>query len=246
MTSSPQSLIAEIIDWGKTIGGALVVYFTVTTVAFAQYNIPSESMVPTLEAGDRIIVSKFAYGYSRHSLPLNLGAALPASAQRLFARMPTRGDVIVFVHPRDGKVMVKRLIGLPGDEIAVRKGALWINGAPASLTEAQAAGRVTQDDAYEPASRREETLPGGVRHTIHLLVDGEGALNNFGPYRVPEGRLFFMGDNRDNSLDSRWAGMGAAPIENVVGRVETVIFAPRRCGAQQTGCRSRWLAPMHD
>ncbi|MEJ0060718.1 MAG: signal peptidase I [Terricaulis sp.] len=233
----------EIIGWAKTIVAAFLTYCAITTVAYANYAIPSESMVPTLEVGDRLVVSKFAYGYSRHSLPFNIGALMPPSEHRLLERMPARGDVIVFVHPRDGRTMIKRLVGLPGDVIEVRGGRLSINGVDLPSTAPVSLLRQRYRSGLELATRREETLPGDVRHIVHEFA-GENPLDNFGPYRVPAGALFFMGDNRDNSLDSRWAGMGVVPIEDLIGRAETVYYAPRRCA--DTACHARWLRPMHD
>lgn len=236
----------EAVEWVKTAAGALLAYMAFTTVAFAQYRIPSESMVPHIEVGDRVAVSKFAYGYSRFSLPFG-GAALPAAEHRLFETMPERGDVVVFIHPISGETMIKRLIGLPGDVIEMRDGTLLINGAAVETTERHLLMRAAHPRGREWAQRYEETLPGGLTHAAHNLTDA-APLDNFGPYRVPERQLFFMGDNRDNSLDSRWDGMGTAPIENLIGRAELVVAtAISRC--EQDGTVScpmdRWLRPLH-
>ncbi len=238
---------AEIIDWLKTLAWIIPAYLVFTTAAFANYSIPSESMVPTLEVGDRVVVSKWAYGYSRHSLPLNAGALLPPSDHRFLEQQPRRGDVVVFIHPQDGRVMIKRLIGLPGDRIALRGGALWINGAPAETSEGHSLVRRAHEQGLESAIRYEETLPGGLRHAVHQFPDG-AIYDEFGPYVVPEGYYFFMGDNRDNSLDSRWAGMGPVPFENLIGRAETVYFAARFCNrATGVTCpQPRWFRPLHD
>src|SRR5689334_17854165 len=104
----------DALEWAKTIASAFAVYIVFTTVAFANYSIPSESMVPHLEVGDRVVISKFAYGYSRYSLPFDLGRFLPVSAHRLFENYPRRGDVVVFIHPQSGITLIKRAIGLPG------------------------------------------------------------------------------------------------------------------------------------
>lgn len=240
----PTPLWDEIISWLKTIATAFFGYCAFTTVAFAHYAIPSESMVPTLEVGDRLVASKFAYGYSRHSLPLGMSALLPASDHRLFEHLPARGDVVVFAHPYDGRAIVKRVVGLPGDVIEVRDGRLSINGIETPSTEPVALVRVRHNARLERATRREETLPGPLRHAVHEFAT-PNPLDDFGPYRVPDRHVFFMGDNRDNSLDSRWIGTGAVPIENLIGRAETVYFAPRRCD-DRTSCRARWLRPMHD
>lgn len=236
---------AEILEWARVAAGAVLTYLTFTTVAFAQYEIPSESMVPHLEVGDRVTVSKFAYGYSRYSLPLDLGAFLPASGRRLFGRTPHRGDVAVFVHPHTGVTMIKRIVGLPGDVIEVRDGELWINSTHAEISAPQLLIRAAHPYGREWAQRREERLPGGASHSVINLTDG-GRFDAFGPYTVPEGHVFAMGDNRDNSLDSRWDGMGPVPMENLIGRAELVYYA--------SGCRhdpavacpmQRWLKPLH-
>lgn len=235
----------EAIEWVKTAAGTLLAYVAFTTVAFAQYRIPSESMVPHIEVGDRVAVSKFAYGYSRYSLPF--GAALPAAEHRLFETMPARGDVVVFIHPVSGETMIKRLIGLPGDVIEMRDGVLTINGVAVETTERHLLMRAAYPNAREWAERYEETLPGGVTHAAHNFSD-TAPLDNFGPYRVPERQLFFMGDNRDNSLDSRWDGMGVVPIENLIGRAELVVAtAISRCEQDATvSCTmDRWLRPLH-
>ena len=114
----------DAVEWAKTIVAAFGAYVVFTTVAFANYRIPSESMVPHLEVGDRVVVSKFAYGYSRYSLPFDLGRFLPASTHRLFESFPRRGDVVVFIHPISGETLIKRAIGLPGDTIEMRDGYL--------------------------------------------------------------------------------------------------------------------------
>ncbi|MET0182404.1 MAG: signal peptidase I, partial [Caulobacterales bacterium] len=163
----------EIADWAKTLAWVIPTYLIFTTVAFANYSIPSESMVPTLQVGDRVVVSKFAYGYSRHSLPLNLGSLMPTGDRRLFQSMPKRGDVIVFINAKDNnKVMIKRLIGLPGDRITVRNGVLRINGETARLSEGVRFVREAYQEGPEDVTAFEETLPGGVRHKIHEFPQG--------------------------------------------------------------------------
>jgi signal peptidase I len=204
-------------------------------------------MVPHLEVGDRVVVSKFAYGYSRHSLPLNAGLLLPSSEHRLFESLPRRGDVVVFVHPHSGETIIKRAAGLPGDTIEVRDGALWINGEAAATTEpVRLMRRVYPEGGREWAERSEEQLPDGYLHAIHNLTDG-GPLDQFGPYVVPEGHIFMMGDNRDNSGDSRWGGMGPVPMENLIGRAEVVYATRGLCGRDHTvACpMDRWMQPLH-
>ncbi|KAF0182000.1 MAG: signal peptidase I [Hyphomonadaceae bacterium] len=230
-----QRLLGEAREFARFLLVAAPAYLAFTTVAFAAYHIPSESMVPALEVGDRVAVSKFAYGYSRESLPLNIGALLPSSNTRFLGQTPRRGDVIVFKHPLEDKVMIKRLIGLPGDEIAVRNGVLLVNGVEEQRSDGETLVRVAHGGALEQATRYRETLPdtkgAPVTHAIHEFSDSE-LLDDFGPYVVPAGNIFAMGDNRDNSLDSRWAGMGPVPMENLIGRAETVYFAMPRFGRQ--------------
>lgn len=246
MSDARQRWRGEVLEWIKTAAGALIAYLAFTTVAFAQYRIPSESMVPHIEVGDRVAVSKFAYGYSRYSLPFG-ASLLPHSDTRLFGSMPRRGDVIVFIHPRTGDVMIKRLIGLPGDVIELHEGVLTINARAVETTRPQLLVRAAHDRGREWAQRYEETLPDGLTHTTHNLTD-TGALDNFGPYTVPAGHVFAMGDNRDNSLDSRWDGMGAVPIENLIGRAEiTYATGFSSCGRDPTvTCpMQRWMRPLH-
>ena len=239
------NFVAELTDWVRTIGVAFLAYFAFATAAFAQYHIPSESMAPTLEVGDRVVVSKYAYGYSRNSLPLGIGRFLPASHSRLFAHLPERGDVVVFVHPQSGETIIKRLIGLPGDEIMVRNGLVTINGQPAEQSEGQLIIRRAEGKGLEEAVLHEEALPEGRLHPIHQFPQGN-ALDNFGPYIVPEGEVFMMGDNRNNSLDSRWAGMGPVPMENLIGRAELVVATAPGCRQENAPCRDRWLHDLHD
>ncbi|MGE0047145.1 MAG: signal peptidase I [Hyphomonadaceae bacterium] len=242
---TPRTWWSEALDWLRSALYFVPLYFVFTTAAFGNYVIPSESMVPALEVGDRVIVSKFAYGYSRYSLPLGIGQVLPASTQRLFAQAPERGDVVVFRHPRTGVTMIKRLVGLPGDTIMVRAGRLIVNGAPVALTASRTRVREAHQAGLESFTQSEETLPNGVRHLIHELPRAN-ALDDFGPITIPAGHYFMMGDNRDNSLDSRWSGMGLVPAENLIGRAETVYFAAPRCNRADCPERQRFLRPFHD
>jgi signal peptidase I len=199
-----------------------VFVFLVTTFGFQAYSIPSGSMESTLLVGDRIIVTKYAYGYSRYSSPLG---SLPISG-RIFASQPKRGDVVVFRLPRDPSIVyVKRVIGLPGDTVQLRAGVLYVNGRgiPKKFI-----GEF-EGDGQERSARValfEETLPNGARYNV-LDAAPADALDNTSVFRVPAGKLFMLGDNRDNSADSRLpgdTGVGFVPIENVVGRAD-LIFA---------------------
>jgi signal peptidase I len=194
------------------------------TVAAEAYYVPSGSMQPTLLIGDELVVSKFSYGYSRYSLPFGIG---PSRPERLFGRMPQRGDVVVFRLPSDpSQTYVKRVVGLPGDRLQMRDGRLWINGTMLPLRR-EGNGRVEMEDGgSELAAREIETLPGGREHPIFKFED-TGELDNTEVFEVTAGHLFVMGDNRDDSADSRLSpqagGVGLVPVENLVGRVDVVL-----------------------
>jgi signal peptidase I len=212
---------AGIVETVKTIVYAIVIALGIRTVAFEPFNIPSGSMIPTLLVGDYLFVSKYSFGYSRYSLPLSL----PLFSGRIFFHMPQRGDVAVFKLPRDNSTdYIKRLIGLPGDRIQMIHGQLYINGAVVS--RAQAGDYVAEGDGPQMLLRRyQETLPGGRQHYILKMSDDQ-PLDNTQEYKVPEGYVFAMGDNRDNSLDSRVLNaVGFVPLENLVGRAEFIFFS---------------------
>jgi len=209
-------------DFIKTIFYAGLIAIGVRTVAYEPFNIPSGSMIPTLLIGDYLFVSKFSYGYSRYSLPFGLDLF----DERVWFTAPERGDVAVFKLPTNPKVdYIKRIVGLPGDRIQVKGGILHING------EAVKRERIEDyviHDAWGNATRLAqyvETLPGGVKHPIIEVTDN-GTLDNTSVYTVPPGHYFMMGDNRDNSQDSRVLGaVGFVPVENFVGRAEFLFFS---------------------
>jgi signal peptidase I len=225
----------------KTVVYALLIAGIFRTVFFQPFWIPSGSLKDTLLIGDFLFVNKMAYGYSRYSCPMDL---CPFSG-RILAKMPKRGDVVVFHHPVNGEDYIKRLIGLPGDTVQVRNGLLYINGTP---VKEEPAGVFTEQLAPQgplggmprcentpvvrggacTKTRYRETLPGGVTHDI-LKITNQGYANNTEVYTVPAGEFFFMGDNRDNSEDSRFAqaegGVGFVPFENLIGRADRVIFS---------------------
>jgi signal peptidase I len=212
-----------IVETVKTIVYAGVIAILIRTVAYEPFNIPSASMVPTLLVGDYLFVSKFSYGYSHYSLPFSL----PLFPGRVFANLPQRGDVVVFKLPRDGKTdYIKRLIGLPGDRIQMIGGILHVNGEPVTRTRiADYIDRLSNGSVMAFAQYNEQ-LPGGKAHHIIEQLGDQGPLDNTGIFVVPPGYYFMMGDNRDNSLDSRVpTEVGFVPFENLIGRAEFLFFS---------------------
>ncbi len=210
----------------KVIVQALVIALVIRTFLFQPFNIPSSSLVPTLLVGDYLFVSKYSYGYSKHSIPMSP----PLFSGRIFAAEPKRGDIAVFKLPRDPSIdYIKRVIGLPGDRIQMIDGILNINGQPVPKQKLSSkeinAGAGYQDQA----TYYRETLPNGVSYTIQELEKfGNKLGRNTSVYVVPEGHFFMMGDNRDNSLDSRdmsSQGVGYVPFDNFVGRAELIFFS---------------------
>jgi signal peptidase I len=215
----------EFVDTVRTAGWGLLIALVLRIFIFQPYTIPSSSMEPGLRTGDYVIVSKFSYGWSRASVPFDP----PLPAGRLLERSPHRGDVIVFRLPRDPQVVyVKRLIGLPGDRVQVSAGQVFVNGKaipqhPLGFTEdPEAPGR--------RVLRVAEPRTDGRTYVTYVGPPG-GEADNTGVYVVPAGHFFFMGDNRDNSLDSRWppaeGGVGYVPAENLIGKVDVVMMSWR-------------------
>lgn len=217
-------LLRRLLGWLMEPFAAILLTVCATTAVAQPFYIPSGSMEPTLQIGDALLGSKFAYGYSRWSMPYGLG---PRSQTRLFGKMPARGDIVIFRKPGDtATILIKRVIGLPGDSIQMVHGRLLINGRMVPL-EAMGSGRVEDSlGHWEQIAKFTEILPGGVRHTI-FKAGWDGPLDDTQVYKVPVNAIFAMGDNRDNSLDSRVpqneGGVGFVPVENSDG--------PRRCHA---------------
>ena len=218
------SIRAEVLDMARTIGAALAAALLIQTVAFQPFTIPSASMEPGLVVGDYLVVSKFAYGWSRASVPFDP----PLPSGRLFERLPERGDVVVFRRPSDPQeTWIKRVIGLPGDRIEVVDGTVIVNGA--ALPQRALGLGLDLDQPARPVERIEERQANGRAYVT--FDGGRGLGGDDRPAQVvPEGQLFVMGDNRDNSLDSRWSpdvGVGLLPVTNLVGRAEIVVASWR-------------------
>ncbi|MCC6926091.1 signal peptidase I [Novosphingobium sp.] len=220
---------------------------------FAPFYIPSESMVPRLVNGDYLLLAKWPYGYSYRSLPFSV-PLLPDS--RILASMPERGDVVVFKAPAHGdEDWIKRVIGLPGDTVQMKGGQLWLNNQPVPKvaitpfevkvspnTRCYSSQFLAKNDANEDVCRYPrftETLPGGESYEVLDLVTN-GLKDDTDPVIVPEGHVFLMGDNRDNSQDSRYpadpgGGIGIVPVDNLIGRATVMMWS--------TDGSAEWLKP---
>ncbi|SLN18091.1 Signal peptidase I [Aquimixticola soesokkakensis] len=223
----------------KTVVYALLIAGVFRTLFFQPFWIPSSSMKDTLLVGDFLFVNKMAYGYSKYSCPFGI---CPIDG-RILSSDPERGDVVVFRHPTQGRDFIKRLIGLPGDKVQVQNGVVFINGEEAvqvpdglfvETYEKQGPQGGYPACANAPVAEGGEcikekfleTLPGGVTHSVLNIRDT--SVDNTGVYTVPEGQYFFMGDNRDNSADSRIErpiGVGFVPAEYLLGRADRIVFS---------------------
>jgi signal peptidase I len=208
----------------KTLPPALLIALVVRTFIIEPFDIPSGSMEPTLVVGDYIFVPKFAYGYSAASLPSDLQLF---KGRAFFFHKPQRGDVVVFRLPADPSIdFVKRIVGLPGDRIQVKQGVLYINGT--GVERHWLGVYVVHDGAAAiPAVEYRETLPNGKRHLILQFGNGNGPFDNTPVFVVPAGHYFMMGDNRDDSADSRdpYNGVGFVPVDNLVGPASVIFFS---------------------
>jgi signal peptidase I len=218
---------SQVKEFFGSLALALAFAFVFQTAAFATFYIPSESMVPTLEVGDRLTASKFAYGFSRYSLPF--GLTLPKGVGgRVLAQEPARGDIVVFIHPKSGERMIKRLIGIPGDRVAIRDGRLWLNGELVPRTFERIYSYRDQYGNLVRVAQYKESLPGAAAHEIIERM-WPRSKEDMAEILIPEGRYFMMGDNRDNSADSRFSEMGLVPYDNLVGRAEAILYSWYSC-----------------
>jgi signal peptidase I len=213
--------------WLKGAVDLAVILLVVTAAKTAiaeQFYVPSGSMEPTLLIGDELLATKYAYGYGTASLPVFV--AMP-NTTRIMGALPKRGDVVVFRYPGDwSQTWVKRVIGLPGDRIALHDGLVSINGTPVDIQPDGTGQLENEDGSRMPAARYIETLPGPRKHMIFKLAPNNPR-DNMDEVVVPPDHLFVMGDNRDNSADSRVplreGGVGLLPVANLVGRVDGIV-----------------------
>lgn len=221
-TTSDSKKEGGFLETVKVIVHALLIALVIRTFLFQPFNIPSGSMKDTLLIGDYLFVSKFSYGYSRFSIPLSPNLF----SGRIMGSQPTRGDVVVFKLPKDNETdYIKRVVGMPGDAIQMINGVLHINGTPVKrermpdVMEDDGTGRIVPVKVYR------ETLPNGVSYETLDLTDN-GFYDNTPVYNVPAGHFFMMGDNRDNSADSRvLSQVGYVPYENLIGKAQIIFFS---------------------
>ncbi len=221
-SSPPLTNKEEMSEFVRTALWAIALALVIRSIFLEPFNIPSGSMKPSLLVGDYLFVNKPAYGYSRFSFPFGLAPI----EERIWPKEPQRGDVVVFRLPTNTSTnFIKRVVGLPGETIQVRRGRLYINGKQVSRefikreTVLNDIGQKVSVDEYI------EILPGGTEHSIYEVSDREN-LDNTSIYTVPQGHYFMMGDNRDNSRDSRVAEIvGPVPFENIVGRADFLFFS---------------------
>ena len=228
MTAEPRKETpAELI---RSLAIAIFIALVIRSLAYEPFHIPSGSMLSTLYEGDYIFVSKLSYGYSRYSFPFSPDLF---GGKRILRTGPERGDVVVFRWPRHPNIdYIKRVIGLPGDVIQVRNGRLYINQKPVEITRRADVMLPDNSGDLHSVARYDETLPNGKIHTILNVRDGNVNADGFDSdntpeYKVPEGHYFMMGDNRDNSEDSRYpdGGVGFVPEENLIGRAEVILLS---------------------
>ncbi|MFL2885416.1 MAG: signal peptidase I [Candidatus Pelagibacterales bacterium] len=210
------------LDWFKSnflsLFYAILIAIIIRTFFFQAFFIPSSSMEPTLLVGDRIFVSKFSYGYSKHSFPFSL----PLINERVLFSEPERGDIIVFKTPENLRIdYIKRLVGLPGDKIQMIDGILHINDIPVKRKKIRSETKLINNGQIRNVLVYEETLPNNISYETFDM--GNTRADNTSEIFIPEDSYFFMGDNRDNSKDSRF--VGSVPKNNLVGKAQIIFFA---------------------
>lgn len=222
----PLNAKEEVSEFVKTAFIALCLALILRGFLYEPFNIPSGSMKPTLQVGDYLFTSKFSYGYGQYSFSLPFNVFLPVPYEgRALAEQPKRGDIAVFWIPSLGQHYIKRVVGLPGETIQMKRGRLYINDEQVPREPVGVEKIEDQQRGSIKMFEYLETLPGGVVHTIYEEIDDD-TLDNTPLYTVPEGHYFMMGDNRDNSQDSRVSRtVGPIPFENIVGRADLIFFS---------------------
>ncbi|HLJ22091.1 MAG TPA: signal peptidase I [Stellaceae bacterium] len=212
--------LSVLLGFGLLAGFLFLVVVPIRIFAFEPFSAPSGSMMPTIVVGDYFFVSKYRFGYSRYSFPFGQ----PAFTGRIWGKEPARGDVVVYRQPKDPTIdFVKRVVGLPGDTIQLKDGILFINGQAISRV---ALGGYVDPETMMRTYRWRDTLPDG--RSYEVLDTGKSPLDNTGPITVPPRKYFVLGDNRENSVDSRMPegqGGGMVPFDNLVGRVELIFYS---------------------
>ena len=211
----------KIIENIKTIIYALIIALIIRSFLFQPFYIPSSSMEPTLLVGDRLFVSKYSYGYSRHSLPFSPNI----TQKRYFSKNPERGDVVVFKTPADNRTdYIKRLIGLPGDTLQIIEGELYLNSQKIQRNKVEITFNINCGNRKLDINAFEELLPGGEKYIA--VYNKEGTMQNTDKFIVPDEHYFFMGDNRDCSKDSRFlSSVGYVTFNNLVGKASMIFFS---------------------
>lgn len=265
-----QKVKKEAREWGVTLSIFIPLFLLFSGLAYELRVIPSESMVPNLQVGDRVAVNKIAYGYSRNSLPFSLGRFVPLPKGRIFASDPKRGDVAVFEHPHTPRVMIKRIIGLPGDTVVVRNGIpVSVNGEPLDREFQRRVSYVQHKPRNTVIASEYVEAVEGEEWLTHDIDNYSGSMAS-NVFEVPDGYFLFMGDNRDNSMDGRNtsghcpengadvidqggcpprfgvseenASVGFVPSDNLIGRADTVLFTTYRCSrAKAEPCMKKRL-----